>query len=505
MAMGDARRPLSPVAQSALSCIAERGLAASGRAPLVLMVSGGSDSTAMALVMRELVVAGEITPAHVAVLHVNHGLRGEDAEQDGRFVRKLAGLCGFSCKLADIDIPTHLSEFGNNIESAGRYLRYREAERLLDDSCDMLGFPCEDGRIWVAHTQDDRVETFFMRAIVGTGPGGLAGMDYRNGRIVRPLMHTSREQLRAYILEQVDELGWELDEPRHAQAPRGCWREDHTNHEDDGFRAFVRNNIVPLAAERNPSLGQTMGRMCDLLLAENAFVEAQVDELRERATRMVDGCVAIDARILAGTPEPLASRLVHEACKMMLPVAKRIESQHVLEMVRRADDPSFSLDAPGGISAWHELGSLMIGPGVRRRGEVGALGEHRLDVPGELSLPGGRILRAEHVRAERGVGLEAYARKHADEACAFVDADRLGSRLLVTGPRAGERMCPLGMGGSRKLVLDVLAEARVPCRLRYSVPIVHAGDSVVWACGARVDERFRVTAETSRLVRLSIG
>ena len=492
MAMRDPRRALSPVAESALACIAERGLAAPGGAPLVLMVSGGSDSTAMTLLASELVEACRLDPDRIVVLNVNHRLRGEDAEWDARFVRRLAGLCGFPCVLADIDIPSHLPEFDGNVESAGRHLRYQEAERLLDEACDALGFPRDDGRIWVAHTEDDRVETFFMRAIVGTGPGGLAGMDYRNGRIVRPLMHCSREELRAYILEQVGERGWELDDPRHAQVPHGCWREDHTNHEDDGFRAFVRNRIVPLAEERNPSLGETMGRMCDLLLEENAMVEAQVDELHARAAREADSRIAIDATLLAEVPEPLASRLVHTACKKLLPTGKRIESQHVLEMVRRAADPAFSLDAPGGISAWHESGELIIG----RREEAAWLEPAKLDVPGAVPLPDGRILCAELV--------EGAAELPPSDASALVDADALDGELTVSGPVAGERMCPLGMDGSHKLVSDLLSEAKVPRRLRAGVPIVRCGEHVVWVAGIRLDDRFRITPATIRFVRLTL-
>ncbi|MGI6221888.1 MAG: tRNA lysidine(34) synthetase TilS [Coriobacteriales bacterium] len=488
---------LTSVAQDALDCIAEHGLAAPGGAPLVLMVSGGSDSTAMTLVALELAEAGLLDPSRVTVLHVNHHLRGDDADGDARFVRRLAGLCGFACTVADIDIPAHLSEFDGNVESAGRHLRYQEAQSLLDKACDACGCPRYDGRIWVAHTEDDRVETFLMRAIVGTGPGGLAGMDYCNGRIVRPLMHASREGLRAYILEQVEARGWEIDGPQDAQVSRGCWREDRTNSEDEGFRAFVRNRIVPLAEERNPALGPTMGRMLDLLLEENAMVGRQVAELREHAACEVDGCTLIDARMLAEVPVPLATRLVHEVCKEHLPVAKRIESQHVLEIVRRAGDPAFSMDVPGGVSAWHEFGNLAIGP----RGAIAPVFEPvELGVPGEAELPYGLVLRVE-IGMLPGGAFQEFA---ADKLSEVVDADALGERLTVGGPVAGERMCPFGMGGSHKLVADVLAEAKISRRHRAVVPIVRSGDRVVWVAGVRLDERFRVTPQTKRIARLTI-
>ncbi len=490
--MRDPERALSAVAESALACIEERGLAAPGGAPLVLMVSGGSDSTAMTLVALELAEAGLLDPGRVVVLNVNHGLRHE-AEWDARFVRRLALACGFPCMLADIDIPAHLDEFDGNVESAGRYLRYREAGNLLDEACDNLGFPRGDGRIWVAHTEDDRVETFFMRAIVGTGPGGLAGMDYRNGRIVRPLMHCSRAQLRDYIVEQVKQRDWQLDDPHRAQVPLGCWREDHTNHEDDGFRAFVRNRIVPLAEERNPALGPTMGRMCDLLLEESAYVDRQVDELRARAVRKLDGCTAIDAALLAEAPVPLASRLLHDVCAEHLPVAKRIESQHILEMLRRAGDPAFSIDVPGGISAWHESGELVIG----QRAEAAWLEPLELSIPGKAALPDGRVLQAEPLES-------VPSPSSSDAATALIDADALEGGLVISGPRTGERMCPLGMGGSHKLVSDILSEAKVPCRLRAAVPVVHDGDRIVWLAGIRLDDRFRITPETTRAVRLTL-
>lgn len=220
------------------------------------------------------------------------------------------------------------------------------------------------------------------------------------------------------------------------------------------------------------------------------MVETQVDELRARAAREADSRIAINAALLAEAPEPLASRLVHTACKKLLPTGKRIESQHVLEMVRRAADPAFSLDAPGGISAWHESGELIIG----RREETAWLEPARLDVPGEVLLPDGRILCAELMDGT----LELLP----SDASALVDADALDGELTVSGPVAGERMCPLGMDGSHKLVSDILSEAKVPRRLRAGVPVVRCGDRVVWVAGIRLDDRFRITPETVCSLRL---
>ena len=261
------------VVRRAATTVAARGLA-DAESPVLLMVSGGSDSTALAYVAAALSAAGNIGP--VAVLHVNHLLRGEDAAADARFVERVAAAIGAPCEVRAVDVGAIARAEGSNVEAVGRRERYRAATEALNRLCREAGAPAGCGRVFTAHTRDDRVEGFYMRSIVGTGPGGLRSMGFANGRVVRPLLETARSELRAAI-----EARAAAGLPTARDAAGALWREDATNDRTDRFRAFVRAEIVPRARERNPRLLETLCRTMDLVADEDDFMEGLAAQAAE--------------------------------------------------------------------------------------------------------------------------------------------------------------------------------------------------------------------------------
>ena len=272
---------LSLVARRAADAVRERRLA-TGESPVLLMVSGGSDSTALAYVACELRAAGLVGP--LAMLHVNHQLRGADADADARFVAGLAELLDIPLFLCEIDVAAEAKRTGGNVEAVARRERYLAANEALRSLCQHEAAPIADGRIFTAHTADDRVESFYMRSIVGTGPGGFRSMRYANGPVARPLMDTSREELRAYV-EKRERSG----KPVACDAEGGLWREDATNAHTDRFRAYVRHEIVPRAKERNPQLLDVLGRTMNLIADEDDFMESLAEDVADRCVAWLAG------------------------------------------------------------------------------------------------------------------------------------------------------------------------------------------------------------------------
>lgn len=248
--------------------IADHTLLASDT-PAVLMVSGGSDSTALAYLFAELARQGR--KGETAILHVNHMLRGEDAYADQAFVAKLAETLEFPFFCCEVDVAL-LAQEGGNVEAIGREERYLAAQEALASVCLHVGKPISDGVIVTAHTQDDRVENFYMRSIVGTGPGGFRSMRYKNNTIVRPLLDCSRDELRA-LLMQLGQEGTAIRSDTGA-----LWQEDATNAHTDRFRAYVRHEMVPVAQARNPHLLDTLCRTMNLIADEDDYLECVAQE-----------------------------------------------------------------------------------------------------------------------------------------------------------------------------------------------------------------------------------
>jgi tRNA(Ile)-lysidine synthase len=249
-------------------------------AAVLLMVSGGSDSTGLAYVATQLHEEGLIGP--VAMLHVNHQLRGEASDADEQFVRDLADLLGIPLFICLIDVAAEAARTNENLEAVARRERYGAAHEALHSLCRHEGCPLADARIMTAHTADDRIENFYMRSIVGTGPGGFRSMKYVNGPVIRPLLDVTREEVRDYLHARADE-----GLPVMRDAAGELWREDATNAHTDRFRAYVRHNMVPVAKEWNASLPQVLVRTMNLIAEEDDMLNEMAQTLARDAAQWV--------------------------------------------------------------------------------------------------------------------------------------------------------------------------------------------------------------------------
>ena len=288
-------------------------------APVVLMVSGGADSTAlllMACTSKLDILDGRgvapIARERLHVLHVNHHLRGEASDGDEAFVR---GLC------AQYGLPlcvehAYFDDESGNIEAAAREVRYAAARRYVRELCVQTGAPRTAARICTAHTSSDRAETFLMNAIKGSGPAGLSSIPRRRNIVVRPLLDLTHDELVGYL--QV-----------HGQP----WREDESNEDVSYLRNYVRHRVMPVVAQRNASVCKTIGAACEILGDEDAFLsQLSAQAFRSCLRKEAAGALVLDARRLAAAEVVIARRMVRLAIKRIDPDA-RPEMRHVERVI----------------------------------------------------------------------------------------------------------------------------------------------------------------------------
>ncbi len=488
-------------------------------APVVLMVSGGADSTALVLMActSKLDIADGRGVATIArerlhVLHVNHHLRGAASDADEAFVRDLCEryglpLCVEHASFTELD--------GQNLEAAAREVRYAAARRLVNDLSRRMGTARSAARILTAHTSSDRTETFFMNAIKGSGPAGLSSIPRRRNIIVRPLIDRTHEDLVHYL--RVNDQ---------------AWREDESNQDTTYLRNFIRHNIVPLAEACNANLERAVCASCDILGDEDAFMsQLAATALRACTIRAQEGLLVLDGNKLAASEVAVARRMVRRAVGM-LDADARLEMRHVEAVLALVGAGSGSTTLPCGIDARMEFGTLSLR--TRAACEELAAGWIELDEP--FAVANGCLLSARVRRIVPGDDPVALAREaSADEvdalggaASVWVDAESLGyaerdleglcgscrsavpvahrPRLWVDAPAAGDIMCPLGMSGRTKKLSDILGAARIPVAERPLVPVLRTTPqgAIVWVAGVRVDERFKCTPATRYVLQLEM-
>ena len=505
--------------------------------PVILMVSGGADSMALLhmAVTEPLDLGDGAGLAHIAkerlhVLHVNHLLRGADADADQHFVQETCDSLGVPCTALRVDVAKFAQERDGNVEDVGRRVRYDAARELAQKLCTEQGVSRQKAKILTAHTADDRAETFMMNVMRGSGMSGLASIPRHRGLIYRPLLDYTHDQLKDWL------------------KARGLdWHEDATNTDTHYLRAYMRHNVLPLLKARNPMLVQTVCKIADLMTDEDDYLEAKAArKLRQITLRKSESSLVLDALKLSSTDVVIARRVVRIVARQLIPEAW-LEFRHVdavleavaagvgvanlpqnLEARVRLGTVTFSFTGAARSAGGAGAGAAVAGTAVAGAGSVAAtngepagtspaaatFGEH-LAVPGTLELADGRVLSARVLPVEHGFDVVSYASAHSQEwlgESVLLDAQACGvdpvhgGSLWVSGPEAGDTMQPLGMHGQSKKISDLLGEAGVPVESRSMMPIVRTNirGHVVWVAGIRPDERVKCTQDTKQLLELNI-
>lgn len=490
--------------------------------PVILMVSGGADSMALLhMAVTEPLNLGDgagltrIAKERLHVLHVNHLLRGADADADQHFVQATCDSLGIPCTALRVDVAKLAQERDGNVEEIGRRVRYDAARELAQKLCAEQGVSRQKAKILTAHTADDRAETFMMNVMRGSGMSGLASIPRHRGLIYRPLLDYTHDQLKDWL------------------KARGLdWHEDATNTDTHYLRAYMRHNVLPLLKARNPMLVQTVCKIADLMTDEDDYLEAKAArKLRQITLRKSESSLVLDALKLSSTDVVIARRVVRIVARQLIPEAW-LEFRHVDAVLEAVAAGVGVANLPQNLEARVRLGTVTFSftGAASAAGTAGAtagsnesagtspaaatFGEH-LAVPGTLELADGRVLSARVLPVEHGFDVVSYATAHSQEwlgesvlldtkACG-VDPVHGGS-LWVSGPEAGDTMQPLGMHGQSKKISDLLGEAGVPVESRSMMPIVRTNirGHVVWVAGIRPDERVKCTQDTKQLLELNI-
>ena len=497
-------------------------------APVILMVSGGADSMALLhMAVTEPLDLGDgaglsrIAKERLHVLHVNHLLRGEDADADQHFVQETCDSLGVPCTALRVDVAKFAQERDGNVEDVGRRVRYDAARELAQKLCTEQGISRQKAKILTAHTADDRAETFMMNVMRGSGMSGLASIPRHRGLIYRPLLDYTHDQLKDWL------------------KARGLdWHEDATNTDTHYLRAYMRHNVLPLLKARNPMLVQTVCKIADLMADEDDYLEGKAArKLRQITLRKSESSLVLDALKLSSTDVVIARRVVRIVARQLIPEAW-LEFRHVDAVLEAVAAGAGVANLPQNLEARVRLGTVTFSftGAARSAGTAGAagaggvaaasnepagrtpaaatFGEH-LAVPGTLELADGRVLSARVLPVEHGFDVVSYATAHSQEwlgESVLLDARACGvdpvhgGSLWVSGPEAGDTMQPLGMHGQSKKISDLLGEAGVPVESRSMMPIVRTNirGHVVWVAGIRPDERVKCTQDTKQLLELNI-
>ena len=362
----------------------------------------------------------------------------EGADEDEAFCRSLCERLGVALAVERVELPE-----GGNLQERAREARYGLAERRAK------------GDYAAAHTASDQAETVLYRLAVSPGRWALLGMEPRRGRLVRPLLQVTRPEVRDYL-----------------RARGRDWREDPSNADRRFARARVRHDLLEPLRSVGPAAERTIAETA-LQLRDEAEV---LDRAATEALESLGGGPAVSLSDLRAQPPALARLVLRRLADRPL---SRGEANAILALGERGG--TRSLDLGQGLRAVAEYGTLRF-----TRDPAAAAPD-----PVELVVPGSARFGDWEVEARLGEAGEAT-----------VSAPELGPTALVRPWREGDRMRPVGLGGSKSLQ-DLFTDRKVPRALRRTLPVVEAGGEVVWVAGVALDERFAASGPGPDAVGLS--
>ena len=357
---------------------------------------------------------------------------------------------------------------GRSLEDAARTARYA----FLEAAADRL----EAEAIAVGHSVEDQAETFLLRLLRGAGPRGLAGIRPRTGRVVRPLIEISRQELRDYVQER-----------------QLAFREDESNADLSIARNAVRHRLLPLLQAFSPSVADVLAREADIAREDEDFLCQTAIDLASSIVLDTKHGIEVEIDSVRVLHPALASRVVREALDRAAP-GQFFGRDHIRSTLTLMDAPvngaGAALSLPG-LSVRREGGRLVFG-GSRLEPFSNSF-QFPLSIPGEVALPGWTV----SAQAESEKGDRSFS------AAAVSVAAVMKLPLAVRSRKPGDRFRPLGMGGQGRKLQDFLVDRKVSRSERDTLPlVVDSDDRIVWVVGQSVAEDFRVTDTSQGVILL---
>ncbi|MBC5775433.1 tRNA lysidine(34) synthetase TilS [Pontibacter sp. KCTC 32443] len=419
---------------------------------ILAAVSGGIDSVVLCEVLHKL-------KYNFAIAHCNFGLRAEDAEADQLFTKKLA---------KKYDVPFYTENFNTrafaeqeklSIQMAARTLRYQWFEQVRQQE----GY----GYIATAHHSNDTTETILLHLTKGTGIAGLHGIPAKNGNIIRPMLSVSKDDIFEFVTEH-----------------RLIWREDVSNETTKYQRNKIRHEVIPVLKEINPNLEETMLHTAERVSHAESIVTAYIGNLRNQSIKEAENATYISLRPLQNaTGLPV---VLHELLRPFnFSYSVVLELVDALEGIsgKQFDSPTHTLVK--------DRDQLVIT--TRNLSSFGSIVINEGD---EQVEAGNVYFRIKYIDADK---YKLNPKPHV----AALDAEQLKFPLKLRTWQEGDWFVPLGMNGKKK-ISDFLIDKKVPANLKSQTLVLVSDQSIAWIVNQRLDNRFKVTDKTQKVVEISL-
>lgn len=440
---------------------------------VIVGVSGGADSICLLFVLLEL---QKSIPFEIIVVHVNHGLRGLDADEDEAYVKKICEEQDLLCVTYSENVELIAKNRKQSTEEAGREVRYAAFYRTLE----LYG----GTKIALAHHKNDNVETFLMNMARGTGLKGLGGIRPVSGKLIRPLLCMEREEIEQYL-----------------QKKGIAYCTDKTNASDEYTRNRIRNHVIPyMEKEINSCTVSHINDTMEQLLEIQSYLEVQRDIHMETCVRVQEDGYIVNWEELKKIPNVIQTLVLKQALVNITGMEKDITSVHLKELQNLFQKQvGRRLDLP------YETEALKMYEGIKLRKKT-AIETEKIVCEVSVNESNEQQIILENMTLILRVfeNFDGNMQDVQKNNTKWFDYDIIKNGLCIRTRKPGDYIT-IHQDGKKQKLKSYFINEKIPKEERDKVLLVADGSHILWIIGYRVNCRYQADRNTKHVLEIQMN
>ena len=436
---------------------------------IVVGLSGGPDSVCLLHILSRMKDEWDL---EIYAAHLNHQIRGIEAQKDAFYISKLCEEMGITFFIKSINVPEYCERNGVSIEEGARQLRYEMFSEIKDKT--------KANKIAIGHNLNDQAETILMRIMRGTGLQGLKGIDYiRDGVIIRPILDIERKDIEEYC--------------KHYKLNP---RIDQSNLESIYTRNKIRLDLIPYMKDNfNSNVIESIVRMGNSLRSDNDYLENEALIKFKDISKINSDSVELKINSYTNLHSAIKVRVLRNAIKQILGDTNFIDQRHIDDIIELEDESKIDkvINLPRGIFVYRKKDSIII---TNKEIVIEDL-EFCYNIPSNGFI---KIREIGVVIETQVMSIDKYKRSKSDKSCKWFDFNKIEGGIVARNRRTGDK---IKLSGGSKKIKDLFIDIKIPKEDRSKVPIIADSQGILSVGNIRNSENYKIDSQTKEVLKVS--
>ena len=436
---------------------------------IVLGLSGGPDSVCLLHILYRL---KEILNIEVYAAHLNHQIRGIEAQKDALYISQVCEDLGITSFVKSMDVPKYCKESGLSIEEGARKLRYEMFEEIKQKT--------KANKIAIGHNLNDQAETILMRVMRGTGLQGLRGIAYiRDNEIIRPILDIERSEIEAYCEE-------------HELNPRI----DKTNLETIYTRNKIRLELIPYMKDKfNPSVIESIVRMSNNLKIDSDYIEQEAEAKFKEVSTLNDDFVEINLQKYTNLHNAIKVRVLRNGIKHILGDTNFIDQRHIEDIMELEDEIKINkmITLPRGIFAYRRKNIIRLTTKEIVIKEI----DFCYNIPSNGFI---KIKDLNLVLETQTMSIDRYKSIKVDKTSKGFDFNKVKGGIVVRSRKQGDK---IKLAAGSKKIKELFIDLKIPREDRCKIPVITDDEGILCVGDYKTSENYKIDSKTKEVLKIN--